>query len=350
MNGDRVRYEMTRATVVFEPGAFSPEDMGRFALLADRGIEDMDTLLNHATPGTSGGVPITFVVRDSVPISRSFRRTILLPADRVRRQAAPYLHETTHILVPMKEDCLWLSEGFASYVQSYVAERIGGYDGYVFSWGGNRNIDRLARRTLNSDLGRAALPYVGGIGEPADLFEKRREVAEPLYVLAHSLVKFMVDRAGLDKVKTLVQAAGIADSAERITGQTIESWKADWMAVLATPTAQNAGTPLGGGARLGLLFPGRRRREGPDRRHLRRELRRDVRVGLLEEEEILLDVSARVNDVAQEATGPGSVVDEAAGDGNLRLHGDPVEAGLPARRKTARALRSDTEEKGVVRS
>ncbi len=241
VNGDRVRYEMTRATVVFESGAFSPEDMGRFALLADRGIGDVDTLLNHATPGTSGGARIMFVVRDSVHISRSFRKTILLPADRVRRQAAPYLHETTHILVPMKEDCLWLSEGFASYVQSYVAERIGGYDGYVFSWGGNRNVDRLARRTLNSDLGRAALPWVGGSGEPEDIFEKRREVAEPLYVLAHSLVKFMIDRAGLDKVKTLVQTAGIASSAEQITGRTIERWKADWLATLAAPRIEETG-------------------------------------------------------------------------------------------------------------
>ncbi|MEO8501108.1 MAG: hypothetical protein ABI565_09345, partial [Vicinamibacteria bacterium] len=148
---------------------------------------------------------------------------------------APYLHEATHVLVPMSEDCLWISEGFASYVQSYVAEKVGGYDGYVFSWGGNRNIDRLARRTLNSDLGRAALPYVGGMEEPADLFEKRREVAQPLYVLAHSFVKFMVEGASLDQVKSLVQAADIPGSAKQITGRTIDEWKADWLAMLSVP-------------------------------------------------------------------------------------------------------------------
>jgi hypothetical protein len=246
VRGNRVRYEMTRAIVVFESGAFSAEDMGRFAFLADRGVEDIDTLLNHAAAGTAGRPRITFVVRDSVPMSRSFRRTVMLPADRVRRQAAPYLHETTHVLLPMKEDCLWLSEGFASYVQSYVAETIGGYDGYVFSWGGNRNIDRLARRTLNSEFGRAVLPYVGGSGEPEGLFERRREVAEPLYVLAHSLVKFMIGRAGLEKIKTLVQTAGISGSAEQITGQTIESWKADWMATLAAPATPKIGAPMAG--------------------------------------------------------------------------------------------------------
>ena len=235
VNGNRVRYDLSRATVLFEAGAFTAEEMGRFAVLADRGVQDIDTLLNHADPGAKLGPPVTFVVRDGIPMSRTFRRTIMLPADRVHRDSAPYLHEATHVLIPMTEECLWISEGFASYVQSYVAERIGGYDGYVFSWGGNRNIDRLARRTLNSDLGRVALPYVGGGGEPSDLFEKRREVAQPLYVLAHSMVKFMVEGSGLDQVKTLVQAADISGSARRLTGRSIEEWKADWLAMLNVP-------------------------------------------------------------------------------------------------------------------
>lgn len=240
VNGNRVRYELNRATVLFDAGAFTAEEMGRFALLADRGIQDIDTLLNHTGPGAGTGPKVTFVVRDSIPMSRSFRRTIMLPAARVHRDSAPYLHEATHVLVPMKEECLWLSEGFASYVQSYVAEKIGGYDGYVFSWGGNRNVDRLARRTLNSDLGRAALPFVGGAGEPADLFEKRGEVAQPLYVLAHSLVKFMVENTSLDKVKTLVQASNIQALAADLTGRTIEAWKTDWLAMLNAPRAEAA--------------------------------------------------------------------------------------------------------------
>lgn len=235
VSGGRVRYEMRRATVVFESGAFSTEEMARFAELVDRGISDIDSLLNHVEAEEPEGPRLTFMVREDAEISRSFRRMVILPGDRVRREAAPYLHETTHLLVPMKDECLWLAEGFASYVQSHVAERIGGYDGYVFSWGGNANIDRLARRTLNSDRGRAALPYIGGAGEPVNLLQERREVAEPLYVLAHSFVKFIVDKAGLDKVKTLVQSKGIVQSAESLTGRTIDAWKADWLAKLNAP-------------------------------------------------------------------------------------------------------------------
>ena len=235
VTGNRVRYEMNRATVFFEAGTLSAEAMGEFAFLVDRGVDDIDVLLNHVVPGTKSGPRITFIIRDDNQISRSFRRTIMIPADRVRRQAAPYLHESVHVLLPMRDECLWLSEGFASYVQSYVAERIGGYDGVVFSWGGNRNIERLARRTLNSDLGRAALPYVGGAGEPDNLFERRREVAEPLYILSHSFVKFMIDQTTLDTVKALVQAPSIAASAAVITGKTIDVWKDEWLALMRTP-------------------------------------------------------------------------------------------------------------------
>src|SRR5688572_1589526 len=106
VNGNRVRYELTRATVLFDTGSFTPEEMGRFALLADRGVQDIDTLLNHSGPGARLGPPITFVVRDGLSMSRTYQRTIMLPAERVRRDSAPYLHESTHVLVPMKEDCL----------------------------------------------------------------------------------------------------------------------------------------------------------------------------------------------------------------------------------------------------
>lgn len=237
-----IRYEMTRATVYFEEGAASPDQMATFSRLVDKGIEDVDRLLNQVEPGVENPMRINFVVRNSIPMSRSFRRTVMLPADRVRRATAPYLHETTHVLFPMKQECLWLSEGFASYVQSYVAEQIGGYDGYVFSWGGNRNIDRLARRTLNSDRGRAVVPFVGVYAEPEGLFEKRLEVAQPLYILSHSLVKFMVERAGLQKVVALVQSPDIAGSAAAVTGRTIDGWKAEWLAMLQAPRAETATT------------------------------------------------------------------------------------------------------------
>ena len=238
----RVHYELPRATVTFESGQFSAEDMGRFAALADHGVADIDLLL-HGESATavrreSSAPPrILFVVSATQAMSQTFGRRVMLPAERVRNNSAPYLHETTHALMPMRAECLWLSEGFASYVQSYVAEHIGGYDGIVFSRGGNANVDRLARRHLRSRGGEAALPYVGGLGEPSGLFENRREVAEPLYVMSHSFVKYLVERTSLDQVRRLALSTDVVSSAERLTGRTVESWKADWMATVMTLAA-----------------------------------------------------------------------------------------------------------------
>jgi hypothetical protein len=228
--GQRVRYEVGRATVYFEVGEFSPEQMERFTRLAERGIGDIAAYLND---GPAPDAPrVTFHVRSNLPMSRSFRRTVLLPAERVRNDRAPYLHETTHVVLPPKSDCLWLSEGFASYVQSYVAEHIGGYDGYVFSIGGNANVDRLARRYLARDGGRAVLPYVGAGGSPSEIWEERRHVAAPFYVLSHSFVKHLVERAGLPAVKALLLVDDVPAALARTTTRSVAQWKADWLTSL----------------------------------------------------------------------------------------------------------------------
>jgi hypothetical protein len=227
--GDRVRYQAARATVYFEAGQFAPDEMERFARLAERGIADIETYLSAAR---DDGRRITFHVRSNLEMSSSFRRTVLLPAERVKQDRAPYLHETVHALMPSRSGCLWLSEGFASFVQSHVAEHIGGYDGYVFSWGGNGNVDRLARRHLAREGGRAVLPFVGADGSPAQIWEERREVAAPFYVLSHSFVKHLVEHAGLGTVKALLAADDVGAALARATSRSVTQWKAEWLAAL----------------------------------------------------------------------------------------------------------------------
>jgi hypothetical protein len=225
-----MRYETDSAVVYFEPGPLPPAAMERFAHLVDRGIGDIQTFLEGAPHPSSR--PITYYVRSDIPMSWSYRRTVLLPMDRVLNDSAPYLHETTHILFPVRSGSLWFAEGFASYVQSYVAEHLGGYDGYVFSKGGNRDVDNLARAYLASPGGRAVLPYVGGDETPPDLYSDRWHVAAPLYVLSHSFVKFLIDNAGLEEVKQLLPAPDIGEALRSASGRGISEWKAAWLASL----------------------------------------------------------------------------------------------------------------------
>jgi hypothetical protein len=143
---------------------------------------------------------------------------------------------------------MWLGEGFASYVESYVSEHMGGYDGAVFGRGGNRGVDRQARRYLASERGQAVLPYVGGHGSPPDIEWERGRVAAPFYVLSQSFIKYLVEKAGLECLKLAHDSSDVPSAIERSTGRALGRWKADWLAALA-------GEP-GGGQRVGAVRPG----------------------------------------------------------------------------------------------
>jgi hypothetical protein len=223
---DHVRYQTERATLYFEAGQLTGSQMERFAAMAEQGIADIESFLGTR----SRPAVITFRIDSEIEMSRAFRRTVWLPMQRVKSDSAPYLHETAHVLLPTRCHCPWLGEGFASYVQAYVSENIGGYDGVVFSRGGNPGVDRLARRYLATDAGQAVLPYVGGEGAPPGIEWDRRRVAAPFYVLSHSFVKFLVERTGLEPVKSLHDAAEPQAALQRLTGRSVDYWLAEWLA------------------------------------------------------------------------------------------------------------------------
>lgn len=226
-----VRYQTDRATFYFEAGQLTAQQMERFVAIADRGIADIVIYLGSGLDAARSGPPrITFQISSEIETSRAFRRTILLPMERVKRDSAPYLHETAHVLLPTQCRCPWLGEGFASYVQAYVSENLGGYDGAIFSWGGNPNVDRLARRYLTTGAGRAVLPYVGVEAAPPEIESDRRRVAAPFYVLSHSFVKFLVEKAGLEPVKSLHEAAEPGAALKQKTGRSVDWWRAEWLA------------------------------------------------------------------------------------------------------------------------
>jgi hypothetical protein len=231
-----VRYETERATLYFEAGQLTPREMARFVAFADQGIADIEAYLGGGEAAAARAPErVTFKISSEFEISRAYRGTIFLPLDRVRNDSAPYLHETAHVLLPTRCRCHWLSEGFASYVQAYVSEHLGGYDGVIFSQGGNANVDRLAGGYLTGPRGRAVLPYVGLEATPPRLDEDRRGVAAPFYVLSHSFVKYLVERLGLERVKRLHDAADPARELETRTGRPLDWWRDAWLTHVGEP-------------------------------------------------------------------------------------------------------------------
>ncbi len=223
-----VRVETEHAILFFQPEQFSAEEMDRFAGLVDQGIVHLQEYLGVTTLDRR----IQYFISDRIETSYSTGRGVFLPLARVKERSAPYLHESSHVLAPCHDCPMWFSEGLASYLQSWISENRGGYDGIIFTRHGNRGIDRDAARWVNGERGQAVLPYIGKHGEPPAISYDRSNVAAPFYVMAQSFVKYLADKAGMEKVRLLIPAADFEAQMMEATGKSSEQWKAEWLASL----------------------------------------------------------------------------------------------------------------------
>lgn len=233
LRADGVRIERDSATLYFEKDSLSTEQMEAFSDLVNQGIKDIEKLLkvpDEQSRAETG--KIFYFVSSRIDIGRSRVRTVFLPLWRVQRKAAPYLHETTHILARCNECPMWFSEGYASWMQSYISENVGGYDAKVFATRGNRGVDADAAKWLATSNGQSVLPFVLEGGEPPNILEERRLVGEPFYVLAQSLVKYLVAQAGVDKINTLAKTSDFDADLTTLTGKSAADLKSGWLAVV----------------------------------------------------------------------------------------------------------------------
>lgn len=225
-----VSVDTDRATLWFQGGILSPDEISAFSTLVNQGIQDIESYLGVTR---SSSRKIRYYISTEIEISHSRFQSIYLPMSKVQNRTAPYLHETTHIVAPCDACPMWFSEGLASFVQSYVSEHTGGYDGGIFTRRGNRGIDQDARRWLASDRGRAVAPFVGADGEPPSINEDRQNVAAPFYVMAQSFVKFLAEKAPLEKLRPCFDAKDFDGELQKATGKNAAEWKELWLAELS---------------------------------------------------------------------------------------------------------------------
>jgi hypothetical protein len=241
-----VRCETERAVVDFDPDGLDVAEREAFTRLADRGVGDLQRLILQ---GSAAPEPVRFIVSARVGMSVTFGRTVRLPLQRVKWRQAPYLHEAVHALLPTLHRSTWLSEGLACYLESWVAENVGGYDAQVFSKAGDRRIHDAARGYLESDLGRQVLPWVGVPGQPPDLWKDRVGVARPFYVLAHSFTKYLVEHLGLAAVVELAGGSDPEGALARLTGRDAGAWRAEWLTSRGLPRPVTHQAPTDGQGR-----------------------------------------------------------------------------------------------------
>ena|SRR5271165_2031097 len=223
------KHETERAVIWYESGALSDEEMTEFTRQVDAGILHIESYLK-LPPRTA---QVRYYISNQVEISHSIGGSVFLPLPRVANHTAPYLHETTHVLAPCRDCPMWFSEGLASYVQSYVSEHLGGYDGVIFARHGNRNIDRDAAHWLAESRGQAVLPFIGQYEEPPHIAYDRSNVAAPYYIFSQSLIKYIIEEAGVSSLATVFPSADFEEAIYWGTGKSTADWKQEWLGTLA---------------------------------------------------------------------------------------------------------------------
>lgn len=228
-----VSLETSRIRVGFPPRGIGEDAMRGFAELVHQGLLDLEGYLSTRFDAAYfGREKISYRVSSRVGMSSAYGASVRFPLRRVSSRSAPYLHETAHVLMqPVSRDRAptWLSEGFASFVESHVAETYGGYDAGVFTRGGNRTVDAEARAHLSTADGRRVEPFIGRAEQPPNLARDRERTAPPFYVLSHSFTKFLVTELDKSFVVALHGEADLSSALRKRTARDVTAWKAAWL-------------------------------------------------------------------------------------------------------------------------
>ena len=150
---------------------------------------------------------------------------IFLSSKRFRRDALPYLHEITHLIL-RDFHSLWLREGMAEWVAKQVAKQLS--KGHVAFYDKEASADA---HDLTADIvqhnGKAFVQnLVGSNGIPQFKSTEQRQL---FYIASTSLVDYLSCLFTKERLLHLYTAYDTKETLEKMIGKTIEEIKAEWV-------------------------------------------------------------------------------------------------------------------------
>lgn len=233
-----------RVVLWAQPDALPAEEARTFARELDAAVAAIERLTGERMDRAHYGDSAVHVfVSGRVTVSHVYggyahaaytRPYLYLNPQRVRRRAAPYLHELTHIV-------LWrfgshsLREGFASYVEGRLAEEGVGYNSGVFGPGPGAEVDSAAADVLSDGVGAAVLPWIGtpGATDPSITSAQAPESRSAFYLLTRSFVHHLLDEIDIPTFIRLYRAEDTESAYRDLTGRSLEEWRISWTQSLA---------------------------------------------------------------------------------------------------------------------
>jgi hypothetical protein len=256
---EATRFESAHLILYIDKGLLAADAEQKFSADLEKGFVAASEYLERTFNAVNRGVrKPSYYLTNRAGISHAGAAEVFLFARRVIPSPAIAIHESVHLLLVRnastgrnREDLsteeearlmatsgLWLVEGMASYVADELASRVPLPPARLFFDGDNSTVDAEARKWLTEPRGLKVAPFVGSHGIPEDFLADRPNVAAPFYVLGHSLVKFMIQQAGVPAMARLYEehfdgTRSIEEDVKRVTAKDLSQWRGEWLRFLA---------------------------------------------------------------------------------------------------------------------
>lgn len=151
--------------------------------------------------------------------------SIFFSAKRFERNALPYLHETTHLIL-REFHSLWIREGMAEWVARQVAKSLG--KGHEAFYGDDKHSDvhHLAAGIQQHEAKEIVLKTVGMNGIPSF---KNTETRRLFYIGSTSFVDYLSMMLTKERLLGLYDAKDTKGVLEQLVQKPMEDIKADWL-------------------------------------------------------------------------------------------------------------------------
>lgn len=231
-----IRLETQRAVFYFEDEMVDREKAGRFMADVTKGIEAIETFTGKKFDAHHYGTSkIEYFISQHTTVSHVYNGyhhnegkaipAIFFSSKRFDKDALPYLHETTHLIL-REFHSLWLREGMAEWVAIRVARQLG--KGHVAFYGSESQHDahQLAAAITHHEAKNIVLNTVGMNGIPSF---KNAEVRRMFYIASTSFVDYLSALLKKERLLGLYEAADTKAVLEQLLEKRMEDIKADWL-------------------------------------------------------------------------------------------------------------------------
>ena len=230
------KLETARAVLWFDTPVHETDKAKQFAQELTKGIEAIETFTGKQFDAAYYGSPkIEYFISAHTTVSHVYHGYhhnagksmpyIFFSSKRFERNAIPYLHETTHLIL-RDFTSLWIREGMAEWVAREVAKELGKGHIAFYDKTESGNAHHLTADMVQHNGVEFVQGLVGTNGIPEF---KNTEVRRLFYIASTSFVDYLSAFMTKERLLQLYLADDTNEALAKMMGKSTEELKADWI-------------------------------------------------------------------------------------------------------------------------